>query len=107
MTHTPGPWKADLGRVVRFIPESHGGPMTETVAICSGECEGSPLDNARLMAAAPEMFAAIRPLIDAAANLYRQIESVEELAYHYQGDLSDLKVALFDAKQALTKVRGE
>jgi len=59
MTHTPGPWKADLGRVVRFIPESHGGPMTETVAICSGECEGSPLDNARLIAAAPEMFAAL------------------------------------------------
>ena len=50
---------------------------------------------------------AITPLIDAASNLYRQIESAEELACRYQGELRALKVSLFDAKQAKALVRGE
>jgi hypothetical protein len=66
-------------------------------------CESVYAKNKSLIKAAPDLLKAIKPLIDAASNLYRQIESVEGFAHYYQRDLRDLKRALFDAKQAYSK----
>ena len=105
MKHTPGPWEANAGRVTRFVPELEGGPVTETVAICSGDCEGSPIANARLIAAAPELKAACE------ANVELHIHASECTECDIDGQCAEgerlLKRALDLRDAALALVRGE
>lgn len=60
--HTPGPWEA-VGNLVRTCrkPDGRGGLL---VAECPANI-GNRIQDARLIAAAPEMLAAIRGLLDA------------------------------------------
>jgi hypothetical protein len=60
--HTPGPWKQDtLGRTTVWAP----GAGKNAVAVCQGLERDENIANARLIAAAPELYAALRDALDA------------------------------------------
>lgn len=54
--HTPGPWKAEGPRVFKDKPKGYR--LVCTVAHCAAE-----EDDARMIAAAPEMLVALRQII--------------------------------------------
>ncbi len=63
--HTPGPWEAKDGTVIRRDHDADGGAtyLYDTVATMSIGVKGSPRANARLMAAAPDLLEALRDLL--------------------------------------------
>ena len=108
MKHTPGSWTADAGKVTRFIPEQDGGPMVETIAICSGDCEGSPIANARLIAAAPDLLAACEDANELEDIYLSEIQRLcgpdAELASDVQGKLHHIRQRRY---AAIAKAKGE
>jgi hypothetical protein len=64
--HTPGPWKADDKGKAVFIPlrAHHCEQLGIQVGFVSWEDDKESLANARLIAAAPEMLAALQDLCD-------------------------------------------
>jgi hypothetical protein len=57
--HTPGPWRVEHGRTVQI----HGGNHWIATLKC-GSCPAHEIGNARLIAAAPEMYEALRAIVD-------------------------------------------
>lgn len=64
--HTPGPWKNDAGAGVVSLSQTEilksGRRVAKRVAIAKGETVEEVIDNARLIAAAPELLAALKAL---------------------------------------------
>jgi hypothetical protein len=88
-THTPGPWTAETGftggRIVISTPSAH-------IATCGS-------DNAALIAAAPELLAALEALLPLA-------DSLHTMTYGPENKSSDWKEQ-FDARAAIQKAKGE
>ena len=58
--HTPGPWHVHQSKLGTVLS-----PKDETVALVGGDVDGSPVANARLIAAAPALLAALEGLSEA------------------------------------------
>lgn len=80
MTHTPGPWTADDNFITTedatIIAYLWGGKYEET-------CENH-LVNGPLMAAAPDLLAALRNLADAAEQEHDESEKYEQGGDHFR-----------------------
>lgn len=61
MSHTPGPWRWDDIRIALLRPTSE---MTADVVMRRDAYSGVGSDDAKLIAAAPELLKALRNLID-------------------------------------------
>ena len=68
--NSPGPWEEHLVRVQRSIIDRHGGPVAYTIGDPDPIVDAA---NARLIAAAPDLFAALTRL--SAAALARDASS--------------------------------
>lgn len=96
MNHTPGPWFTEATSKIGHV------------AICDSDgftiCNPSPMgaDNARLIAAAPDLLAAVHGLL---ASCGPQHES--ETAEMYQERMTLLQWHIDRAGEALTKATGE
>jgi hypothetical protein len=64
--HTPGPWELENG--LRVYAPGKGGPLLATVAYLP-RAKGQDAANARLMAAAPDMLAALQDAVYRLAQL--------------------------------------
>jgi len=64
MTHTPGPWFAASNHGCKNIGPRVSARMIAPVADTVGLDESTDRDNARLIAAAPEMLAALEMVMD-------------------------------------------
>ena len=106
MSHTPGPWKAVYDRTtndlnmfeiaevshLRIILESGGWPTRQ----------GSPEDDARLIAAAPDLLVALR---DCVLEFEAVLRSIDDDAVHFDGDEFHERLTL--ARAAIAKATGE
>lgn len=98
--HTPGPWKiAEQGRFVcdtaRFIRSETEGTDHGAVA-----CVALGSENARLIAAAPELLAALREMLDV------QSRRQHPLGLPNEGISGDAASAASKARAAITKAEG-
>lgn len=100
--HTPGPWKAELqyGRwYIRQNPNDWNGGGYQHVCNLPAERKGSHYgdmfaDNARLIANAPEMLAAL--------------QQIERLGREADGNLVDVRAMLREiARAAIAKATGQ
>ena len=73
---TKGPWIVDARRPGRILQEESG----DIIATCSGDVEGAPTANARLIAQAPALLEELR----------RALAWVAKVAADYDGDGSGL-----------------
>ena len=103
MSYTKGPWKAvrtvaDDFSIISMSPDVGWGPLAKVLNPIEGEL--SPLeveDNANLIAAAPEMYEALKAILEETENLIGN------------GNLEALYVSKSFAKlhKALAKVEGK
>lgn len=104
--HMPGPWSASKPQEVKVKPGTHHliirGPQCENIGLISSwrkvaseaiEAEA----NARLIAAAPELLAALRGMIYGAGAC----------AVPHEGERKALQMAVDQALAVIEKVRGE
>ncbi len=108
MSHTPGPWKAVYDRTtndlsmfeiaevshLRIILESGGWPTRQ----------GSPEDDARLIAAAPDLLAA---LLQCEIGVNTLDRCYTHNAANFAAALRDLRAYAVAARAAITKATGE
>ena len=102
MTHTPGPW--------RITTDFIGVYDSEARRIANMDSDGAPdfsedetLANARLMAAAPEMLAALEAVID---DLREGIQdALDNGASEFW--VANARKRLLNARAAIRKARGE
>ena len=74
--HTPGPWrvKKDQGELQVWRHEPNESPITRIAAVCRQPFpidHGDHVANARLIAAAPDLLAACRLMLDAVNDIHR------------------------------------
>lgn len=101
MTHTPGPWSCDYGDFAAYcetgaeVCEVTKGNHDDGTKIPDDEMEA----NLRLVAAAPELLAALRAAKDQLISLYEQL---------YPDDESDNETtaAIDEALAAIAKAEG-
>lgn len=98
--HTPGPWIifADQGSAVAVLPAMRPGE------VCSFEGSGLPNKeaNARLIAAAPDLYEAARALVEAEDALLAELRAAGEMP-----DLTEKPWSLVDAlRTAIAKAEG-
>ena len=92
--HTPGPWTADRTHDdVVMVDAGSGSAICDVYGDYSGEREA----NAALIAAAPEMLAALRRLLKACGHM--PIEATPKSA--------EMMMAGLDAVRAIKKATGE
>jgi hypothetical protein len=72
MKHTPGPWKATADPYSDVVVDAAG------VELCVMVGSGPQADNARLIAAAPELLEALRDLVQLEADGRAESESAIE-----------------------------
>ena len=65
--HTPGPWALDDRSLVVF--EADGGGPIALVGDAYPRGSNHPLENMRLIAAAPDLFGALRDVVDTARGI--------------------------------------
>lgn len=108
MAHTPGPW------TVRKIPDESGRYWIDSDAVRRGkriagtlaECystgcgDGTPEDNARLIAAAPYLLGVVRELIADCEAAYPHIDTLGD-------EWPDLLETYIHAKAAIAKASGQ
>lgn len=98
--HTPGPWvvqKVDGSRWPIAGPDWPGGGIVAEVNVCRGPDASA---NARLIASAPELLAALEPFAEAAERWIANAEA--------RGDRYGIKAADWSrARSAIAKARGE
>lgn len=72
MTHTPGPWEEDLSadgeHMAKMIADNPDWGAVATVSEDHGHVAYCHYSNARLIAAAPELLAALRSAVDLIAD---------------------------------------
>lgn len=114
--HTPGPWEAGFGRIVG-IPEDtfgvyiytpgqkgrNGNPRVVAVTgrVSDAEYRDESISDAFLIAAAPEMYEALREL--AASFDHPAYDDPRDTTIEIQAS----REAIADARRALAKARGE
>lgn len=98
--HTPGPWEREA-QAIRI--QTMGWPINDPrdgsrLAVVLGEKSEELRANARLIAAAPDLLAALRKLID-----------VTPVEYDYAGEPMDREfgAALTEAEAILARIEGE
>ena len=92
--HTPGPWHVHQSKLGTVLS-----PKDETVALVGGDVDGSPVANARLIAAAPALLAALEAILD--------VLKPDSLGY-LQGDVNLLTCEhMIQAREAIKEVKGE
>lgn len=66
MTHTPGPWSVSNGELLRVLAVGTNQSVcgVHRVGSRGGIANGDPLANARLIAAAPDLLAALKDAPD-------------------------------------------
>lgn len=64
--HTPGPWHVGTGSLARIVYAANGWAIADAKVYHGGQKSGEDFENARVMAAAPELLAALRRLSFAA-----------------------------------------
>lgn len=103
---TPGPWKVEGGPRVysRVVPE---GEPAETKRRMVANCDSmlrsrakADAANARLISAAPDLYAALKALTDALNSKFVHVEATKQMA-------SQLEAAEAQARAALAKATGE
>lgn len=109
MSHTPGPWQSrqvltDSG--VTYVVESPSDALFE-VCECSSPSEHAEeevQDNARLIAAAPELLRALQPFVNV-ANDPELFRTVSRGLRAFEG--MSLRAAVDEAARVVKKARGE
>ena len=108
--HTPGPWEADYGCTVGHIKSvwpGHEHGMTPTVArydMCAPSILGAdePQFNAHLIAAAPELLAALERLLQANEADYEHLpDATVRVSFETNS------MAIKQARAAIAKAKGE
>lgn len=102
MKHTPGPWEATGTEIVHAETGNHLATVVR-YGVTVGECPymgSTPFANARLIAAAPDLLAALEALT-ATARTFRNVPKDEQ----YWGSIDD--EALDAAFEAIRKAKGE
>ncbi len=98
--HTPGPWQIHAdGRSVEAIDNKHNLPLT-TVCIFPNPPFPRDVPNARLIAAAPELLAALQTLAD---RLVRSAEHLDKTDPHQAQNSRSMAIA---ARNAIAKATG-
>jgi hypothetical protein len=64
-TFTPGPWTIEDGEFLAYI---HGGGDTERIVAEIDEAQGNQVADANLIAAAPELYEALRQVVATMRN---------------------------------------
>lgn len=62
--HTPGPWTIRTEKRTRLVCDAHGNQIAAIRPVKRYGVEGDDAANARLIAAAPEMYEALRIIAD-------------------------------------------
>lgn len=100
--HTPGPWQAIISGVTRAISTTNGAPKQATICRLFTECAsfapGEPEANARLIAAAPELLAALESAL-------ASIEGQAELLRHC-GAAYGIGATLAQSRAAIARATG-
>ena len=91
--HTPGPW--DTGEDGWIVESAKGWAVSHAVVFRGKHGEGEDFANARLIAAAPDLLAALEELTRTAASL---------VDYH---DDPETEAAIDVARAAIAKAKGE
>lgn len=95
--HTPAPWSVEIDHhtaAPEFIRTYVDGEMYDLASVLCDET-GNATANARLIAAAPDLLAALKAMDDA-------------FSHYCEGDPSDDEIAALEAARAtVAKVRGE
>jgi hypothetical protein len=82
LEHTPGPWKLRLGTGVQYdyLIEVKGGALIAAYPHYSGATKKVTKANARLIAAAPELLAALNALLDDVGRTNSMLGAVQARA---------------------------
>lgn len=99
---TPGPWEASKGS---FLCQININTESETLATVYGDT-GENEANAHVIAAAPELYAAVENLIAAITPLHNAHFQIERECIS-DSDVEDAQAAVRDAEIVLAKARGE
>ena len=94
MSHTPGPWKVLCGDVVLECNEKE-------VVAWVGNIDGQMINNAHLIAAAPEMLEALENLVAINEAHNQAVEGVIGRPVEWKDGYLD------EARAAIRKARGE
>ena len=96
-SHTPGPWRYELGVVVADLPRNE----CKTTAIAyvgdewrhvNGLCYGGERDaNARLIAAAPDLLAALEACFDEMARGMGMSDRFDQICYNARAAIAKAK----------------
>lgn len=104
MNYTPGPWTVEVdhaSNTAEFVRAHLNGEAFDVASVLCDET-GNAIENARLIAAAPDLLAAVHGLL---ASCGPQHES--ETAEMYQERMTLLQWHIDRASEALTKATGE
>ena len=97
--HTPGPWWTSSAIQVRCGDRRTTGDF---IADCMGDDAHQSWVNARLIAAAPDLLAALDALLE--AQIYADGEGLVTVKY---ADTADGEAAVSQARAAIAKAKGE
>lgn len=95
--HTPGPWHIGTGKATQIIYGTDGYAVANAVTYHGRDTESDMVENARLIAAAPELLAALERLSERCAAL-------DQSATHDGIENCNAMVA---ARAAIAKAKGE
>jgi hypothetical protein len=105
-THTPGPWKTVLSASTRAVTTSNEAPKQATICRLFSECvafeTGEFEANARLIAAAPELLAALKMAIGSLLHLKKQSAHLGEDHAEHAADCMAFRAAY----EAINKAEG-
>ena len=103
--HTPGPWHAVRANEDRFYIDGQGAPVLAWVFGDLPEFRGGKMEaNADLIAAAPEMYEALKRCIVALEALYPSGERIE---LEYEDEQRAIASLLDYCRAALAKADGK
>ena len=95
MMHTPGPWtvrhdfRSGNGELCIGVSAARIGPKSGAVAWPSGVDDAQELANARLIAAAPDLLAALQHMVD----MYQRHFDVMPVAWQTADDIARAAIA--------------